>query len=180
MIFRSDRKDGVIPSFSGKRSCLKYTLNACKLDWEENIFDFYVESIAFKIKILINLTLLHLRLMQKALQLPFCFFFLFFFLVTFSGQTAKKVFSERFMTSYLEGVWPTSDSFLGHAKMPFRKYCYTSCYLWRMWHMTHLMHGNQHSKHPEKHKKQSTRNLETSYPVDGRKFKGQNRDKSSG
>ena len=25
-----------------KRSSLKYTLNACKLDWDENIFDFYV------------------------------------------------------------------------------------------------------------------------------------------
>ena len=34
-----------------------YLLNACKLDWEENLFDFYVESIAFRIKILINKTL---------------------------------------------------------------------------------------------------------------------------
>ena len=57
MIFGSDRKDGEIPSFSGKRSCLKYTLNACKLHLEENIFDFYVEPIVFKIKILINVTL---------------------------------------------------------------------------------------------------------------------------
>ena len=56
MIFRSDRKDCGILSFGGKRSCLKYTLNAFKLDWEENIFDFYVEPIAFKIKILINVT----------------------------------------------------------------------------------------------------------------------------
>ena len=32
-------------------------LNACKLDWEENIFDIYAESIAFKIKILSNVTL---------------------------------------------------------------------------------------------------------------------------
>ena len=31
-------------------------LNACKLDWEENLFDFYVESLAFRIKILINVT----------------------------------------------------------------------------------------------------------------------------
>ena len=54
MIFGSDRKDGGIPSFVGEMSCLKYTLNACKLDWEENIFDFYVESTGFKIKILIN------------------------------------------------------------------------------------------------------------------------------
>ena len=57
MIFKSDRKDGGIPTFGGKRSCLKQTLNACKLDWEENIFDFYVEPTAFKIKILINITL---------------------------------------------------------------------------------------------------------------------------
>ena len=52
--FRSDRKNSRILSSGGKRSCLKYTLNACKLDWEENIFDFHVEPIAFKIKILIN------------------------------------------------------------------------------------------------------------------------------
>ena len=28
-----------------------YLLNACKLDWEENLFDFYVESIAFRVKL---------------------------------------------------------------------------------------------------------------------------------
>ena len=33
-----------------------YLLNACKLDGEENLFDFYVESIAFSFKILINIT----------------------------------------------------------------------------------------------------------------------------
>ena len=60
MIFGSDVKDGRIPSFDGKRSFLKYTLNACKLDWEENIFDFYVEPIAFKIRILINIEILQL------------------------------------------------------------------------------------------------------------------------
>ena len=53
----SDRKDGGILLFGGERSCLKYTLNACKLNWEESNFDFYVEPIAFKIKILINVTL---------------------------------------------------------------------------------------------------------------------------
>ena len=31
-------------------------LNACKLYCEENPFDFHVESIAFRIKILINIT----------------------------------------------------------------------------------------------------------------------------
>ena len=34
-----------------------YLLNACKMDWEENLFDFYVEPVAFRIKILINITL---------------------------------------------------------------------------------------------------------------------------
>ena len=29
----------------------KYTLNACKLELEVNIFDFYVEPVAFKILI---------------------------------------------------------------------------------------------------------------------------------
>ena len=47
-------KNGGIPSFTGKRSCLKYPLNACKLDWEGKIFNFYVEPIAFKTKVLIN------------------------------------------------------------------------------------------------------------------------------
>ena len=71
------------------------------------------------------------------------FLFSFFLLVTFSGRTSKKLFSER----YLESVWPRSDSFLGHTKMYFRKYYSTSCYSRRVWHMTQLMHGNQHSKH---------------------------------
>ena len=34
-----------------------YFLNACKLDWEVSLFYFKVESIAFRIKILINVTL---------------------------------------------------------------------------------------------------------------------------
>ena len=33
-----------------------YLLNACRLDWEANLFDFYEESIAFRIKILISVT----------------------------------------------------------------------------------------------------------------------------
>ena len=57
MIFGSDRADNRIPSFGGKRSCLKYNLHACKLEWVENILYFYVKPIAFKIKILINVTL---------------------------------------------------------------------------------------------------------------------------
>ena len=34
-----------------------YLLNACKLDREVNLFDFFLESIALRIKILINVTL---------------------------------------------------------------------------------------------------------------------------
>ena len=34
----------------------KHPVNACKLDWKENIFYFYVQSIAFRIKILIKIT----------------------------------------------------------------------------------------------------------------------------
>ena len=34
-----------------------YLLNTWKLDWEGSFFDFYVESIAFRIKILINIIL---------------------------------------------------------------------------------------------------------------------------
>ena len=34
-----------------------YLLNPWKLDWDEKLFDFYVESIAFRIKILIKATL---------------------------------------------------------------------------------------------------------------------------
>ena len=97
-------------------------------------------------------------------------FFLFFLLVTFSWRSAEKLFSKRFLVSYQENVWPRSDSFLGHTKMSFRKYCSTSCYSRRVWHMTQLMHGNQHSKHPKKYKKQSARNSERSKPVDGRRY----------
>ena len=50
MIFWSDRKDSKILSIGGKKSCLKYTLNACKVEWEENIFDFYVEPIALEMQ----------------------------------------------------------------------------------------------------------------------------------
>ena len=35
-----------------------YLLNACKLDREENLFEFNVKSIAFRIKVLTNLTLI--------------------------------------------------------------------------------------------------------------------------
>ena len=35
-----------------------YPLNACKLDWEENLFGFYAESLALIIKTLYNVTLI--------------------------------------------------------------------------------------------------------------------------
>ena len=113
--------------------------------------------------------LIKMRLAQKALQLPFqfvfyffIFFFIFFLLVTLSGRTAEKLFSERFLISYQECVLPRSDSFPGHTKLSFYKYSSTSCYSRRVWHMTQLMHRNQNSKHPKRHKKQSARNQETS------------------
>ena len=71
-----------------------------------------------------------------------------------SDQTTKKPFSQRFIISYQENVWPRSDSFLGHTKMFSRKYCSTSCYSRRVWHKTLFIHGNQDSQHPEKHNKQ--------------------------
>ena len=41
----------------GKKTPLQiYSLNACELDWEKNLLDFCVESIAFRIKIFINVT----------------------------------------------------------------------------------------------------------------------------
>ena len=33
-----------------------YPLNTCKLDLEENLFDFYVESVTFRIKIFMSVT----------------------------------------------------------------------------------------------------------------------------
>ena len=45
-----------IQVFFKKKPLQIYPLNACKLDCEENFFDFYVESMTFTIKILINIT----------------------------------------------------------------------------------------------------------------------------
>ena len=36
--------------------CCWFFQSGCKLDWEENLFDVYVELIAFRIKILINIS----------------------------------------------------------------------------------------------------------------------------
>ena len=113
-------------------------------------------------------------------------FFSFFPSRHFFWMDCQKLFREGFNFSYQENVWPRFDSFLGHTQKYFRKNCSLSCYSWRVWHMTQLMHGHQHSQHTKKRKKlpePTTRNLETSYTdrylVDGRRFKGQNREKSS-
>ena len=57
MIFWRNKNSG-IPSFGRKQSCLKYNFGMLG-NWseKETFFDFYVESIAFRIKILINITL---------------------------------------------------------------------------------------------------------------------------
>ena len=99
-----------------------------------------------------------------------------FLLVTFSGRTAEKLFSQRFMISYQESVRPRSDSFLGHTKMSFHKYCSTSCYSRCVWHMTQLMHGNQHLKYPIKAQETARNSEHVSQSVDDRRFKGQNRE----
>ena len=40
-----------------KKKCMHvYLLNACKSDLKENLFDFYVESIAFRVQIYMNVT----------------------------------------------------------------------------------------------------------------------------
>ena len=75
----------------------------------------------------------------------FVIFFLFFFFSSLFLDGLPKLFSQRFMISYQESVWPRSDSFLGHTKKSFRKNCSRSCYSWRVWHMTRFMHVNQHS-----------------------------------
>ena len=54
MMFKSDRKNREIP-FEKFNSEI-YLLDTCKLNWEDNLFDFYVDSIAFRIRILIKVT----------------------------------------------------------------------------------------------------------------------------
>ena len=63
----------------------------------------------------------------------------------FFWTNCKKLFSQHFMMSYQESVWPRSVSFNGHSKRSFHKNCSSSCYSWRVWHMTWLMYSNQHS-----------------------------------
>ena len=92
---------------------------------------------------------------EKSFVIAILVFFFFFSFVTFSGRTTKKLLNKRFMISYRKSVWPRSESFLGHTKMSFCKYCSTSCYSRRVSHMTKLIDHDQHSQHPERYKKQS-------------------------
>ena len=111
-------------------------------------------------------------------------FFSFFSSRHFLWTDWQKFFSECIIISYGESVWPRSDSFLGHTKKSFPKNCSSNCYSRRVWHMTGYMQSNQHSSIQE-----STRNSEklgnklavnqTSYSVNGRRFNGQKRKKSS-
>ena len=83
---------------------------------------------------------LSLRLTQKALQL-----FFFFPSRHFFWMYCQKLFSQRFIISHQESVWPRSDSFLRLTKNSFHKNCSSSCFSWRVWHMTRFMYGSQHS-----------------------------------
>ena len=44
MIFGSDKKRRKSADWQKKVMSEIYLLNACKLDWEKNLFDFYLES----------------------------------------------------------------------------------------------------------------------------------------
>ena len=87
---------------------------------------------------------LRLSLTQKALHLPFWFFFSFLPSCQLFWTDYQKLFIQFFIMCYQESVWPRSDSFLGHTKYYFCKKCFSSCYSWRVWHMARLMYGNQH------------------------------------
>ena len=130
--------------------CLK--LQSCKMKKHRLINDWLrVSKVSWKFRIQCLILLLK---RSYIFHYMICVFFLFFFffslLVTVPGRTAKKLFNQCFIISYQESVWPRSDSFLGHTKMSFRKYCSTSCYSRRVWHMPRLIHRNQHLQHPKK------------------------------
>ena len=57
-IFRSDRKKRPNSVDRWKKTMPEiYLLNASKFDLEESLFDFYLDSIAIRIRILMNVTL---------------------------------------------------------------------------------------------------------------------------
>ena len=61
MIFGSGRKTMEFHPLAKKDNVMSeiWLLNAGKLERDVNLFDFYVESLAFRIKVLINLTLFY-------------------------------------------------------------------------------------------------------------------------
>ena len=75
-------------------------------------------------------------------------FFIFFPSRHFFWTDCQKLFSQRFIMSYQESVWPRSESFLGHTKKSFYK-SFPQVVIHdatrRVWHMTRLIHGNQYS-----------------------------------
>ena len=119
---------------------------------------------------------LRLRLTPKAFQLPFQFFFsLFFLLVTFSGRTAKS-FLVNVLSQVIKKV---CDQDLTHSLDTLNS-IFVKIVPQVVIHG--LCTGNQHSQHPKKHKKQpETRKqvIQASQSVNGRRFIGQNREKSS-
>ena len=61
---------------------------------------------------------------------------LVFFFLSFLWTDCQKIFRQRFMISYLENVWPRSDSFFGRTKRYFHKNCSSSCSSRFLQHMT--------------------------------------------
>ena len=100
-----------------------------------------ITSIIYVFKQFYITYLLRSSLTEKALQLPFQFFFLFFLLlVSFSGRTAKS-FLAKVLTL---GIKRSCDQDQSHSLD--RPRCISlkivlSWYSRRVWHMTCLMHG---------------------------------------
>ena len=86
-----------------------------------------------------NFTLRHLFVFAfnaKSFAITFLVFFFFFSFSSLFLDGLPKTFSQRFMISHQESMWPGSDSFLGHTKRSFRKNCSSSrgaCGAW--WHL---------------------------------------------
>ena len=115
--------------------------------------------------------LFRLRLTQKAFQLSFQFFVLFFSFRHLFLTDCPKLLSQCFNFSYQQNVLmkksrKKSDSFLGHMKIYFHKNCFSCCYSRSVWHKIRFMHRNQHLQHPKKDNKlpeSIAKNSETSY-----------------
>ena len=134
--------------------------------------------------------LFRLCLTQKAFQLSFQFFFLFFPFRHLFWTDCPKLLSQCFNFSYQQNFLmkksrKRSDSFLGHTKIYFHKNCSSSCYSRIVWHKIRFMQRNQHLQHPKKDNKlpesiaKKLGNKLYRQLVDGKRFKGQYREKSS-